>query len=88
MEWILVLYFAFNTGGYKNGGGGGIALDHIEFHTEEQCKSAGEQILENFNSINGYTSVYQARGNKTNRKRQGHKSFLGRRQPDFGQKDL
>lgn len=68
MEWILVLYFAFNTGGYRHGGGGGIALDHIEFHTEEQCKSAGEQILENFNSINGYTSVYKDGGNKTNRK--------------------
>ena len=64
MQWILVLYFAFNSGGYHQGGGGGIALDHIEFHTEEQCKSAGEQILANFNSINGYTSVY----NKTNRK--------------------
>ena len=32
--------------------------------------------------------VHPANRNKTNRKRQGHKSFLGRRQPDFGQKDL
>ena len=30
--------------------------------------------------------VHPANRNKTNRKRQGHKSFLGRRQPDFGQK--
>ena len=30
--------------------------------------------------------VHPANRNKANRKRQGHKSFLGRRQPDFGQK--
>ena len=30
--------------------------------------------------------VHPANRNKTNRERQGHKSFLGRRQPDFGQK--
>ncbi|MCR5414914.1 MAG: DEAD/DEAH box helicase [Kiritimatiellae bacterium] len=30
--------------------------------------------------------VHPANRNKTNRKRQGHKSFLGRRQPDFNQK--
>ena len=30
--------------------------------------------------------VHPANRNKNNRKRQGHKSFLGRRQPDFGQK--
>ncbi len=30
--------------------------------------------------------VHPANRNKTNRKRQGHKSFLGRRQPDFGQR--
>ena len=29
--------------------------------------------------------VHPANRNKANRKRQGHKSFLGRRQPDFGQ---
>lgn len=31
--------------------------------------------------------VHPANRNKANRKRQGHKSFLGRRQPDFGQKN-
>ena len=30
--------------------------------------------------------VHPANRNKANRKRQGHKSFLGHRQPDFGQK--
>ncbi len=30
--------------------------------------------------------IHPANRNKSNRKRQGHKSFLGRRQPDFGQK--
>ena len=30
--------------------------------------------------------VHPANRNRTNRKRNGHKSFLGRRQPDFGQK--
>ena len=30
--------------------------------------------------------VHPANRNRTNRKRQKHKSFLGRRQPDFGQK--
>ncbi len=30
--------------------------------------------------------VHPANRNKSNRKRNGHKSFLGRRQPDFGQK--
>ena len=30
--------------------------------------------------------VHPANRNRTNRKRQDHKSFLGRRQPDFGQK--
>ena len=60
MEWILILYFAFNTGDYQHGGGGGIALDHIEFYTEEQCDSVGKQIMDNFNEINGhgiYTGV-------------------------------
>jgi hypothetical protein len=28
--------------------------------------------------------VHPANRNRTNRKRQGHKSFLGRRQKDFG----
>lgn len=54
MEWILVLYFAFNTGGFRQGGGGGVAIDHIEFHTEEQCDSVGKQIIDNFNEINGH----------------------------------
>ena len=30
--------------------------------------------------------VHPANRNRNNRKRQGHKSFKGRRQPDFGQK--
>ena len=30
--------------------------------------------------------VHPANRNRNNRKRQGHKSFIGRRQPDFGQK--
>ena len=30
--------------------------------------------------------VHPANRNRTNKKRNGHKSFLGRRQPDFGQK--
>jgi len=62
MQWILVLYFAFNSGGYHQGGGGGIALDHIEFYSRQQCEEAGEKILESFNTINGLH--YQTRNRK------------------------
>lgn len=63
MEWILVIYFAFITGGgYHNGGAGGVALDHIEFYSRQQCEEAGEKILESFNTINGYH--YQTRNRK------------------------
>jgi hypothetical protein len=55
MEWILVLYFAFNTSN-----SGGVALDHIEFPTEQQCNAAGKKILGQFTSINGSSGVYTA----------------------------
>ena len=58
MEWILVLYFAFYTGSFQQGGGGGVEIEHIEFYTEQQCEAAGKRIMSEFTLVNG-RDVYQ-----------------------------
>ena len=55
--------------------------DH-PFHSETADRKTGHQN----EGLPQAPWVHPANRNKNNRKRQGHKSFLGRRQPDFGQK--
>jgi len=52
------------------------------YHSENVDRKTGKQEQ----GLPQAPWVHPANRNKNNRKRQGHKSFQGRRQPDFGQR--